>query len=146
MALGLKMKGEPGRVYVLIGDGECDEGQIWEAALAAAHFRLGNLCVFLDHNGYQYDGLVSEVMGLAPLADKWRSFGWRVEEIGGHEFGEIRSFLDRARGSRNVPSIAVAHTVKGYGVSFMEGKQEYHARALNPEEVQRALAELESQS
>ncbi|MGA2111628.1 MAG: transketolase [Anaerolineales bacterium] len=145
MALGLKRKGNPARVYALVGDGECDEGQIWEAALAGAHFGLGNLVVFIDHNGYQYDGRVSEVMGLAPLGDKWRSFGWRVEEFGGHEFGEICGFLERSRKSPEQPSLAVAHTIKGHGVSFMEGSQEYHARCLTAEEARRALAELEAQ-
>ncbi|HMD89714.1 MAG TPA: transketolase, partial [Anaerolineaceae bacterium] len=97
MALGARMHRTGNRVYVVIGDGECDEGQIWEAGLAAAHFHLGNLVVFLDHNGYQYDGPVCEVMGLEPLSDKWRAFGWRVEEIDGHSFEEILGFLERSR-------------------------------------------------
>lgn len=143
MALGARMLGGDVRAYALIGDGECDEGQIWEAALAAAHFKLGNLVVFIDYNGYQYDGRVSEVMGLEPLADKWRAFGWRVEEINGHSFAEILGFLQRSRDSSDRPSLAVAHTVKGYGVSFMAGSQEYHARSLTAEESARALAELE---
>ena len=142
MALGAKMKNSMVRVYAVIGDGECDEGQIWEAALAASHFHLGNLAVFIDHNGYQYDGPVCEVMNLEPLADKWRAFGWRVEEIDGHNFEEISSFLKRSRQSIDLPSIAVARTIKGYGVSFMAGSQEYHARSLTIEETQRALAEL----
>lgn len=142
MALGARMHHSQVRAYALLGDGECDEGQIWEAALAAAHFKLGNLAVFIDHNGYQYDGPVSEVMGLAPLAEKWRAFGWRVEEIDGHNFEEILGFLERARASTNQPSLAVAKTIKGYGVSFMAGTQEYHARSLNSEEAARALDEL----
>jgi len=145
MALGAKMHGSPSRVYALVGDGECDEGQIWEAALSASHFKLGNLVVFVDHNRYQFDGPVSEVMELAPLADKWRAFGWRVEEIDGHEYDDILGFLERSRRSKDQPSLAVAHTIKGYGVSFMEGSQEYHARALTPEETERALAELDAQ-
>src|SRR5271157_2813475 len=143
MALGARMRGASNRVYSVIGDGECDEGQIWEAALAAAHFHLGNLAVFLDHNGYQFDGPVCEVMGLEPLSDKWRAFGWRVEEIDGHSFEEILGFLERSRTCTDQPSIAVAKTVKGYGVSFMAGSQEYHARSLTAEETQRALTELE---
>lgn len=142
MALGAKMQKSPVRVYSVIGDGECDEGQIWEAALAAAHFKLGNLAVFVDHNGYQYDGPVCQVMNLEPLADKWRAFGWRTEEIDGHNFSEISGFLERSRQCLDQPSIAVAKTVKGYGVSFMAGSQEYHARSLTAEETQRALAEL----
>jgi transketolase len=142
MALGAKMKKSTVRVYAVIGDGECDEGQIWEAALAASHFHLGNLIVFIDHNGYQFDGPVCEVMNLEPLADKWRAFGWRVEEIDGHNFKEISAFLKRSRHSKDLPSIAVARTIKGYGVSFMAGSQEYHARSLSIEETRRALAEL----
>jgi len=142
MALGAKMKNSSIRAYAVIGDGECDEGQIWEAALAASHFHLGNLSVFIDHNGYQYDGPVCEVMNLEPLADKWRAFGWRVEEINGHNLEEILAFLRRSRQSADQPSIAVARTIKGYGVSFMAGSQEYHARSLTVNETQLALAEL----
>lgn len=142
MALGARMRGCPVRVYALIGDGECDEGQIWEAALAASHFRVGNLVVFIDNNGYQFDGPVREVMGLEPLADKWHSFGWRVEEIDGHNFEEILGFLKRSHVCPDKPSLAVAKTVKGYGVSFMAGNQAYHARSLNDEETEKALAEL----
>lgn len=144
MALGAKMRGSPSRVYAMIGDGECQEGQIWEAALAAAHFGLDNLIAFVDHNHYQVDGPVSEVMGLEPLADKWVAFGWRVEEIDGHDYGEILGFLERSRGDYDQPSLAVAHTVKGYGVSFMKGNK-YHARPLSPEEAELALAELDAQ-
>ena len=143
MALGARMRSLRNRVFAVIGDGECDEGQIWEAALAAAHFHLGNLVVFLDHNGYQFDGPVDQVMGLEPLADKWRAFGWRVEEINGHSFKEILDFLERSRACLDRPSMAVATTVKGYGVSFMAGSQEYHARSLTAEETERALKELE---
>ncbi len=142
MALGAQIQHSNIRVYAVIGDGECDEGQIWEAALAAAHFKLGNLTVFIDHNGYQFDGRVSDVMGLAPLAKKWKAFGWRVEEIVGHNFQDILEFLKRSRNSNDQPSLAVAKTVKGYGVSFMAGSQEYHARSLTEEESERALVEL----
>ncbi len=141
-ALGAKVANLPNRVFAVIGDGECDEGQIWEAALAAPHFALNNLAVFIDHNKYQFDGPVCEVMGLEPLADKWRAFGWRVEEINGHDFNDVLGFLIRSRQSLDKPSLAVAHTQKGYGVSFMTGSQEYHSRALNADESARALAEL----
>jgi transketolase len=143
MALGARMANSDVRAYALIGDGECDEGQIWEAALSASHLGLGNLAVFLDHNGYQFDGPVCEVLTLEPLADKWRAFGWRVEEIDGHSFPEILGFLERSRACKDQPSMAVAKTIKGYGVSFMSGTQEYHARSLNKEETERALRELE---
>lgn len=146
MALGAKMRGSSSRVYALLGDGECDEGQIWEAALAAPHFKLNNLAVFIDANDDQFEGPVSKVMNLEPLADKWFTFGWRVEEINGHDFYEILGFLERSRQCKDKPSIAVAHTKKGYGVSFMSGNHAYHARALNPNESQAALAELESQA
>ena len=142
MALGAKIKKSQIRVYSLIGDGECDEGQIWEAALAAPHFHLNNLAVFVDYNKYQYDGLISDVMGLEPFADKWRAFGWRVEEIDGHNFENILSFLKNSRECLDKPSIAIANTIKGYGVSFMSGTQEYHARSLTPDEAARALTEL----
>jgi transketolase len=143
-ALGRKMRGSPGRVYAIIGDGECQEGQIWEAALAAVQFKLGNLAVFIDHNHYQVDGPLSQVINVEPLADKWRAFGWRVEEINGHDFSEILSFLARSRAVADQPSLAVAQTVKGYGVSFLAGGNNFHAKVLNAEEAQRALAELDA--
>jgi transketolase len=150
MALGAKMRAKMQdsscRAYALVGDGECDEGQIWEAALAAAHFKLDNLVAFVDHNKYQFEGPVEQVMELSPLADKWRAFGWRVEEINGHDFSDILGFLSRSRESIGQPSMAVAHTIKGYGVSFMAGTQTYHARSLTLEESENALAELESQA
>jgi transketolase len=142
MALGAKMRSNDVRVYALLGDGECDEGQIWEAALAASHYNLGNLAVFIDSNGYQYDGPVKEVMNLEPLAEKWQAFGWRVEEIDGHSYEEILGFLHSSRESLDKPSVAIARTIKGYGVSFMAGTQEYHARPLTSDEAQRALDEL----
>jgi len=101
--------------------------------------------MFVDHNRYRYDGTVSEVMALAPLPDKWCALGWRVEETDGHDYGEILGLLDRAHGSQDRPSLAVACTIKGHGVSFMEGSQEYHARLLTREENWRAPAELDTQ-
>jgi len=142
LALGARMRGSRSRIYAVTGDGECDEGQIWEAALSASHFKLGNLAVFVDHNRLQVDGPVDEVMGLRPLADKWRSFGWRVEEIDGHNYGDILGFLERSRQSAEQPSLAVANTTKGWGVSFMRGNK-YHARVLTPDELELALAELQ---
>ena len=142
-AIGARMKGRPSRAYVLMSDGECDEGQVWEAALAAAHFRVDNLCVLIDRNNAQVDGATDKVMGLEPLADKWRSFGWSVGEIDGHAFPEICSFLDRARAEKGRPSIAIARTIKGRGVSFVENSSKYrHASILTPEDAERALEEL----
>jgi len=142
-AIGARMKGRPSRAYVLMSDGECDEGQVWEAALAAAHFKVDNLCVFIDRNNAQVDGPTDNVMGLEPLAEKWRSFGWNVREIDGHSFDAICSFLDLARSEKGRPSIAIARTVKGRGVSFVENNSKYrHASILAPEDAARALEEL----
>jgi transketolase len=142
MALGAKMAASPARVYAIIGDGESDEGQIWEAGLFAAHHHLDNLTVFTDRNMYQYDGPTSDILELEPLAAKWRSFGWSVQEIDGHDFSQILSALDKARQSAGQPHMILAHTIKGKGVSFMEGNQAFHATAPTREEAQRALEEL----
>jgi len=143
-AIGACMRGSPSRIYAMIGDGECDEGETWEAALAAAHFRTDNLCVFLDRNNAQVDGPTDTVMNLEPLADKWRAFGWRVEEINGHDFSEILDYLERSRERRDRPSIAIARTKKGRGVSFVEQGNRYrHASVLDPEAAKEAIAELE---
>jgi transketolase len=126
-----------------MSDGECDEGQVWEAALAAAHFKVDNLCVFIDRNNAQVDGSTDQVMGLEPLADKWRAFGWNVGEIDGHSFPEICAFLDQARREKGRPSVAVARTIKGRGVSFVENNSKYrHASILQPEDAARAIEEL----
>ena len=142
-AIGARMKGRRSRVYVLMSDGECDEGQVWEAALAAAHFKVDNLCVLVDRNNAQVDGPTDTVMGLEPLPDKWRSFGWNVREIDGHGFPEICAFLDQARAEKGRPSIAIARTIKGRGVSFVENSSKYrHASILKPEDAEKALEEL----
>jgi transketolase len=142
-ALGRRKRGSAGRVFALVGDGECQEGQIWEAALAAAHLKLDNLTVFVDHNRYQVGGPISQVIEVAPLVDKWQAFGWRVEEFDGHDFAQITRFLDHARASEGKPSLGVAHTEKGHGVSFLCGGNNYHAEVLKPAEAERALAELD---
>jgi len=127
-----------------MSDGEQDEGQVWEAALAAAHFRVDNLCVFVDRNNAQVDGTTDKVMGLEPLADKWRSFGWNVLEISGHDFNEILQFLDFAREHKERPSIAISRTVKGKGVSFVENNSNYrHASILTPPDAEKAIRELQ---
>jgi transketolase len=142
-AIGARMKGRTSRTYVLMSDGECDEGQVWEAALAAAHFKVDNLCAFIDRNNAQVDGPTDKVMGLEPLADKWRAFGWNVREIDGHAFPEICAFLDEARAEKGRPSLAIARTIKGRGVSFVENSTRYrHASILTPEDAERALEEL----
>ena len=142
-AIGARMKKRPSRAYVLLSDGECDEGQVWEAALAGAHFKVDNLCAFIDRNNAQVDGSTDQVMGLEPLADKWRAFGWNVAEINGHSFPEICAFLDQARAEKGRPSIAIARTIKGRGVSFVENNSTYrHASILAPADAERALEEL----
>lgn len=143
VALAGKLDGKDYRVYVLLGDGECQEGMIWEAAMAAAHYQLDNLTVFLDYNGLQIDGPVKEVMSPEPLTDKWKAFGWHVLAIDGHDIGAILSALSEARETKGRPTMIVAKTVKGKGVSFMENQVGWHGVAPKPEQVAQALAELE---
>lgn len=142
MALALKLEKRPSRVYVLMGDGENQEGQIWEAAMAAAHYNLDNVCGIIDHNGLQIDGPVNEIMKIEPIADKWACFGWEVFRVNGHDFQEIISALDKAETVKNKPSLIVARTIKGKGVSFFEGKVEYHGIPPTDEELAKALVEL----
>lgn len=143
MALAGKIDGASYRVYALIGDGECEEGQIWEAAMFAAHYKLDNLVAFLDHNGLQIDGRISDVMSPEPLDEKWRAFGWEVQVINGHFLPDIISALNHARETKGKPSMIVANTIKGKGVSFMEDAVGWHGVAPKPEEAERALAELD---
>jgi len=142
MALGLKLSGSDSKVYCMIGDGEAQEGSVWEASMAASHYNLNNLVVILDNNNLQIDGPVDEVMSIYPAAEKWRAFGWKVIEINGHDFGEIRRALDEADSTRFKPVMIVAKTVKGKGVSFMENRAEWHGKALPPELLKEALKEL----
>ena len=142
MALGLKLSGSDSKVYCMIGDGEAQEGSVWEASMAASHYNLNNLVVILDNNNLQIDGPVDEVMSIYPAAEKWRAFGWKVIEINGHGFEEIRRALDEADSSRFKPVMIVAKTVKGKGVSFMENRAEWHGKALPPELLKEALKEL----
>lgn len=142
MALALKDKKEPPRVYVMLGDGEIQEGQVWEAAMSAAHYKTSNLCAFVDYNGLQIDGSVSDVMEVAPVADKFRAFGWNTIEIDGHDHQAILSALDEAREFSGGPTVVVARTVKGKGVSFAEGEAAWHGKAPNDQQLARALADL----
>jgi transketolase len=143
MALASKMDGSKFHVYCMIGDGESQEGQIWEAAMSAPKFKLDTLTAILDYNHGQIDGPTDEVMSLEPVADKWRAFNWRVFETNGHDMGQILRALDAAREHRGGPSLIVAHTVKGKGVSFMENQISWHGSTPNPEQTKKALAELE---
>jgi transketolase len=142
IALAMKLNQQDNRVYVMLGDGECQEGNIWESALTAAHRGLDNVTAILDANRVQIDGFVEDVKSLDPLADKWRAFGWRVIEIDGHDYEDIFHAFDTARATRGRPTIIIAHTVKGKGVSFMENNAEFHGRALKVDEMKRAMADL----
>lgn len=127
MALAARFQRKDFRVYALLGDGEIQEGQIWEAAMAAAHFRADNLTAILDFNGVQLDGRVQEIMGIEPVADKWRAFGWKVIDCSdGHSIPQLLESLERAKAVSGRPSIVIAHTVKGKGVSFMENQAAWH--------------------
>ena len=139
MALGLRLDARENRVYTILGDGELQEGQVWEAAMAAGHYRLDNLCAMVDANGLQIDGEVARVMNVAPIADKFRAFGWNVVEIDGHDMAAIVGALDGAESVKGAPTMIVAATVKGKGVSFFENKASYHGVPPSDEELPRAL-------
>jgi transketolase len=130
------------RVYVLLGDGECEEGQIWEAAIAAAHFRADSLTAIVDYNKYQETGPISREMALEPFVEKWRSFGWHAEEVDGHDVGAVIETLKEVGSVKGQPSAIIAHTVKGKGVSFVEADYTFHGRALTPEEAEKAREEI----
>jgi transketolase len=140
--LGGRLNGLDYRVYVLLGDGECEEGQIWEAAMAAAHFKADNLIAMVDYNKYQETGPISREMALEPLADKWRAFGWHVTEVDGHDIAALLQVLRAAREAKGKPSVIIAHTVKGKGVSFVESDYTFHGRALTPEQAEKAREEI----
>ncbi|MFZ5799985.1 MAG: transketolase [Candidatus Omnitrophota bacterium] len=142
MALAGKLDKRDYRVYCLLGDGEIQEGNVWEAAMSSAHYKCDNLCAILDYNGYQIDGRTSEVMNLEPLADKWKAFGWQTIEINGHNMEEILSAYREAKTIKGKPTIIIAHTIKGKGVSFMENVADFHGRSPTKEEELKALKEL----
>jgi transketolase len=130
------------RVYAILGDGEMDEGQVWEAAMSAAHYRLANLCALIDHNGLQIDGSVCDVMNVEPVADKWRAFNWNALVIDGHDYAQVLAALDAARAETARPTVIIANTVKGKGVSFTENQVCWHGVAPNQEQVCQMLEEL----
>jgi transketolase len=130
-------------VYVILGDGECNEGSVWESAMTASHYRLSNLIAIVDRNKVSLDGPTEEVMSLEPFADRWRAFGWNVMEADGHDFDQIYRSVNEARKSKSGPTAILAHTVKGKGISFMEGKHEYHYASLSREEIDEARIELD---
>jgi transketolase len=142
MSLAAKIDKNPYRVYVLLGDGEIQEGNIWEAAMACSHYKCDNLCAILDYNGFQIDGKTCAIMNLEPLAAKWLAFGWQVIEIDGHNMEQILKAYQQAKSIKGKPTIIIAKTVKGKGVSFMENTCDFHGRAPTKEETERALKEL----
>lgn len=143
MALAGRQDGRGYRVFVLLSDGECDEGSTWEAALFAAHHHLANLVAIVDYNKVQAFGMVAEVLDLEPLANKWRAFNWAVREIDGHDYSQIENALKTVLWEPSRPSCVIAHTTKGKGVSFMENQLAWHYKSPDDEQLRQAIAELE---
>ncbi len=143
VALAGRLNSQGYRVYVLLGDGECDEGQVWEAAMATAHFKVDNLTAIVDNNGQQIDGWNRDVMNLDPFPSKWQAFGWKVIEVDGHNILQLTQALDKVRQIKGQPAVIIAHTIKGKGVSFMENNPDFHGKAPNTIEMEIALKELE---
>jgi len=141
-ALAARLDQRSSRAYVLLGDGECDEGQVWEAAMAAANYRLDNLTAFVDRNRIQNDRFTTQVIKLEPLAEKWSAFGWNVLKVDGHSIGQVTEAVDRAKNHVGRPTMIIADTVKGKGVSFMENNPDFHGRSPTKDEYERAIAEL----
>jgi transketolase len=142
MALAARLDGSAARSYVVIGDGESQEGQVWEAAMAGAFHKVDNICAIVDYNRIQLDGFVKDIMELEPLVDKWRGFGWHAIEVDGHDLEALDAAFTEAKATKGKPTILVAHTIKGKGVSFMENNPKWHGVAPSPDEVTAALKEL----
>jgi len=144
-ALAIRLDGYDSRVYVMTGDGELDEGQVWEAAMAAHKFKLDNLCAIVDMNGYQQTGPTADVLDLRPMAPRWQSCGWAVQEIRGNDMAQVLSALQKARDTRGQPTVIVSHTIKGYPIENLLGSDHnFHGKALPPEIEKKALAFLDS--
>ncbi len=141
-ALAGRLNRQDYRVYVLMGDGECDEGQVWEGAMATAHFKVDSLTAIIDNNGLQIDGSNRDVMNLEPFNKKWQAFGWHVIEVDGHDLAQLVNAYEQAKTVKGKPTVIIAHTVKGKGVSFMENKVDFHGKAPTADEVKKALEEL----
>ena len=142
MALGNRYQGYKGRVYIMMGDGEINEGQIWEAAATAAAYHIDNLCAFVDVNGLQNDAPTKDVKDMFDIRAKWEAFGWYVQEIDGHDFAQIFEALDNAKACKGRPSVILAHTVKGKGISFMENVVVWHGKTPSAEEYELGMKEL----
>lgn len=145
MALSGKIYNKDYRVYSVLGDGEIAEGQVWEAAMFAAHYKLDNLCAFVDFNGLQIDGAITDVMNSTPIDEKFKAFGWNVIVIDGHDFNQIEKAVEEAKATKGQPTMVVCKTTKGKGVSFMENQAGWHGKAPNAEEYEKAVAELKAQ-
>ncbi len=143
IALGAKLQKKSFRSYCVMGDGEIQEGSVWEAAMSAAHFKLDNVCAIVDYNKVQENGPTNEIKNLEPLAEKWRSFGWHAIEVIGHNFDQLIAALDQIDTIKDKPCVIIAHTIKGKGISFMEGERGWHGKAPNDEQLAEALKELE---
>lgn len=142
MALGAKINGQKNRVYALLGDGELEEGQVWEAAMAGAQYKLDNLTIFIDFNGLQIDGNIEDVMNPSPIDKKFEAFGWNVLVIDGHNYDEILEAIEKAKACKGQPTAIICKTVKGKGVSFMENQAGWHGAAPNKEQCEQAIAEI----
>jgi len=143
MALGSRLNKFRNRIYVLLGDGELNEGQVWEAAMSASKFRLNNLVAIVDHNRVQLDGTTDEIMPMEPMADKWKAFGWNTYEVDGHSIRDIINVLENTGIENDMPNVIIARTVKGKGVPFMENRHQWHGKPINREEYEMACNELE---
>ena len=142
MAMAARLDGADTRVYAILGDGEIAEGQVWEAAMSAGHYKLDNLCAIIDNNGLQIDGRIEDVMDSNPIPDKWRSFNWHVVLADGHDMLELNRAFDEAEQTKGMPTMIIAKTIKGKGVSFMEHEAGFHGKTATAEEAEQALAEL----
>lgn len=142
MAISGKMDGKNYRVYCILGDGEIEEGQVWEASMAASKYKLDNLCVIVDNNNLQIDGTIEEVMSSYPIDKKFESFGFNVISIDGHNIEEIKKAFKKARKTKNKPTCIIAKTIKGKGISFMENQVGWHGKAPNKEQYDKAMEEL----
>ena len=143
IALGARMRGKDFKVYCVMGDGEIQEGSVWEAAMTAAHYKLDHVCAIIDYNKVQENGPTNEIKNLEPLADKWKAFGWQVSEIDGHSIEALIQAFDKFNKTQGKPTVIIANTIKGKGVSFMEGKSAWHGKAPNKEQLALGLAELD---
>lgn len=144
MALAMKADHKASRVYTLLGDGECNEGQVWEAAMLAGKYRLDNLAAVIDNNRLEFDGRTEDIMPVEPLRAKWEAFGWNVEEVDGHDVEQLRAAFQKAGQTPGRPTVIIAYTVKGKGISYMEDRVEWHAGAVTKEQFEIGMRELEA--